>query len=358
MKILFLTRQNSVAGSSYSIYYLAKGLAARGHKVWIGARESAFALKLADQDQSIRTTTFAFRGYSDWRTAKAISAFVKENQINIVNAQSGQDRVMVILAKVLFGLSCTVVFTRRQRPRDEPWLKRALHTWTATRIVVISEGLRKLFLKKGYQEKHLKVIHNGLPGELETRIVPEVVEKLRQEYQLDSDHQVVGCVSRLKEQHQIIAAAAHLPENLTFLFVGIKQAELQEHIDLHQPKQRLLFTSSTDHDLVLHHYKLMDINILSSKMDGFGLTLVEAMALGVPVIGSDFGGIRDVIGDNENGLLFQNGDIGELTHKIKLLLTDQNLRTRLIEKGRKAYQEKFHIDHTVENYEQFFLACI
>lgn len=357
MKILFITKQKSVAGSAYSVSYLAKGLAEKGHDVWVGARKEAFLLKLLASEKHVKTAHFAFKGYIDWKTAQNLAAFVRKQQIDLVNAQSGQDRFMMILARLVFGLKAKVVFTRRQRPRDEPWIKRYLHT-KAARIVVISEGLKTLFVNKGYRKDQLKVICNGLPAALEKNIDPEYVIELRKRYQIPEGNKVVGCVSRLKEQHQIIRSCPYLPSHTTLLFVGIEQHQLQGVIDEVAPKQQLVFTSVLDHQKVLAHYKLMDVNILASKMDGFGLTLVEAMALHVPVIGSDFGGIRSVIGDNEYGLLFRNGDIDGLARHITSLLYDQSLREKLIQKGREAYLTRFNIRQTVNAYDAFFQELV
>lgn len=353
MKILFITKQKSVAGSAYSVSYLAKGLAAKGHEVWIGARKQAFLLKLVEGEKQLKKVHFSFEGYTDWKTARDIARFVKAKGIDIVNAQSGQDRFLMVLAKLLFGLKAQVVFTRRQRPRDEPWFKRFLHTKSAS-IVVISDGVKELFLKKGYRNEQLHVIYNGLPPDLEKQVKPEEVARLRLQYQIPQENKVVGCVSRLKEQAQIIRACPFLEENLTLLFIGIEQAQVQEVIDEVAPKQQLLFTAVLDHPQVLAHYPLMDVNILASKMDGFGLTLVEAMALRVPVIGSNFGGIRSVIGNNENGLLFENGDIEGLANNITSVLENEELRKKLIIKGREAYLTRFNLERTINEYEIYF----
>lgn len=357
VNVLFITKQKSVAGSAYSVSYLARGLAEKGHGVWVGARKQAFLLKLVAEEKQVKTVHFAFEGYIDWKTARAIAKFVKANDIHVVNAQSGQDRFLMVLARFFFGLKAKVVFTRRQRPRDEPWIKRLLHTKTA-KIVVISDGLKELFLKKGYLPQQLKVIYNGLPPELEKQVKSEEVEKIRKKYQIPGENKVIGCVSRLKEQKQIIKACEHLDRNTTLLFIGIKQSQVQDVIDDVSPDQQLVFTSVLDHEQVLAHYKLMDVNILASKMDGFGLTLVEAMALSIPVIGSDFGGIRSVIGDNENGLLFENGDIEGLANKIKTVLHDPVLRERLIKNGRDAYLTRFNLAQTLASYESYFLSLL
>lgn len=81
-----------------------------------------------------------------------------------------------------------------------------------------------------------------------------------------------------------------------------------------------------------------DIDLLvlpSTELEGFGLVVIEAMAMGIPVIASDVGGIRTILRDNYNGMLFRPNDAKQLTDKIREITDDVNLRNRLIS---NAYQ--------------------
>ena len=73
------------------------------------------------------------------------------------------------------------------------------------------------------------------------------------------------------------------------------------------------------------------------------------------MIGTNFGGIPDVIQHNENGFLFENGDIEYLAKCINQLLQDEALRTRLIACGLKTAFDKFEIETTIDHYEKYFL---
>ncbi len=84
-------------------------------------------------------------------------------------------------------------------------------------------------------------------------------------------------------------------------------------------------------------YRQIDAFVLPSLTrpnwkEQFGRVLVEAMACGVPVIGSDSGAIPDVIGDA--GLIFPEGDAGALAAHLRTVQTDPTLRAHLREKGR------------------------
>jgi glycosyltransferase involved in cell wall biosynthesis len=67
----------------------------------------------------------------------------------------------------------------------------------------------------------------------------------------------------------------------------------------------------------------------TSSKEGWGLTVIESNACGTAVIASDVPGLRDAVRDNETGILYTYGDVGELTEKIDLLLRDSALRDRL-----------------------------
>jgi glycosyltransferase involved in cell wall biosynthesis len=73
----------------------------------------------------------------------------------------------------------------------------------------------------------------------------------------------------------------------------------------------------------------MQIVVNTSAKEGWGLTVTEANACGVPAVASDVPGLRDAVIDGETGLLYEYGNIEQLAEKILLLLRDEHLRTRL-----------------------------
>jgi glycosyltransferase involved in cell wall biosynthesis len=90
--------------------------------------------------------------------------------------------------------------------------------------------------------------------------------------------------------------------------------------------------------------------VLPSEAEGFGLVLIEAMAAGVPVIGTDVPGIRDVIQHEINGLLVPLGSPPALTKAIERVIDDPALRSRLIEGGLRTVREKYTWDMVLPQY--------
>lgn len=356
MNILFTTHQGELAGSTLSIYYLAKGLADRGHHIHVGVRKESLLWNQLMDVRNVTLHNLPINSYLDLKVCFSLRQIITANNIEIFNPQGGKDRNLAILTKWLFRLHVQVVFTRRQRPRNEPWIKRWFHTTGTSKIITISEGLKKIFVARGYPSNHLQVIHNSVPSDLEKSINKQQVEGLRASLDLNGKT-VIGCLSRKKSQEQLLQALKFLPEDYIGLFVGIGEHEVDEML-ISAIKQRLIFTGMKSHEEALHYLKLMDVNVLPSYLDGFGLVLVESMLLWVPVIGSNFGGIPDVIDHGHTGLLFENGDPKQLADQIKRVLKNQEFKNGMIEKAREVAQTKFSVTTMLDRYENFFQSLL
>ncbi len=91
-----------------------------------------------------------------------------------------------------------------------------------------------------------------------------------------------------------------------------------------------------------------------SRFEGMGISFVEALAAGVPVIATSVGGIPDIIRDGETGLFSNVDDPHDLAKKIKMLFTETALRDQLISNGKKLVEEKFTWDRISDSYRTLF----
>jgi glycosyltransferase involved in cell wall biosynthesis len=98
--------------------------------------------------------------------------------------------------------------------------------------------------------------------------------------------------------------------------------------------------------------KAGDLFVFPSRSDGQGLALVEAMAAGLPCLGSAAGGIPDVITDGVNGLLFERENVDDLADKLVHLLRDDRLRSRLAAGALEAAKQ-----YTMDAYVEKVFQC-
>lgn len=102
-----------------------------------------------------------------------------------------------------------------------------------------------------------------------------------------------------------------------------------------------------------HYYEKSAIFVMPSLMEGFGLVFLEAMSNGLPVIGSNVGGIPELIQDKKNGLMVESKDPDMLKSKILLFLKDGTLRKSIIDKGYNTVKE-FSIEKMVHQTIQYY----
>jgi glycosyltransferase involved in cell wall biosynthesis len=110
-------------------------------------------------------------------------------------------------------------------------------------------------------------------------------------------------------------------------------------------------------DDVWRYMTAADVYIQASRSEALGLAILEAMARGVPVVGTSVGGIPEVILDGENGLLVPPASPAELAHAVTRLLNDEALRARFARAGRETCEHRFDIVQSaqalVEDHYQF-----
>ena len=101
--------------------------------------------------------------------------------------------------------------------------------------------------------------------------------------------------------------------------------------------------------------QIMDVFCLSSLKEGLPISIIEAMAAGVPVIGSDVEGINDVIEHGKTGILVPLNDIQKLKTGLLTLLNDERLRQNLISEAKIKVVEKYSMEGCIKNYHDLFL---
>ena len=101
-----------------------------------------------------------------------------------------------------------------------------------------------------------------------------------------------------------------------------------------------------------------DIFVLTSKWEGFPITILEAMRAGLPVICSDVGGCSEAIKDGENGFLVPRGDGVVLANRLKQLIKDKDLRYKMGQKGRMSFEKCFTVEKMAEKTERIYREII
>lgn len=355
MKILFLTHQGDLAGSTNSISYLSSGLAERGHEVYVGCRRESLLFEIL-KDSKATTIPMTFKGRFDLSNMRQIKQVVQDHGIQIINAQSSLDRYTSGFAKWLFRLPVILIHTRRQMPKSTGlFVQNWFYAASTELIVAVSQGVKEALIELGLPEDHISVIKNGTPREKYQLKTPELTNELRKKHNLPSDAKVIGCVSRRKNQEQLLKAYSELSIEAWLVFVGIEEDDVLREVELtKEQKSRVVYTGMVPREEVLYYHGLFTLEVLPSIMEGLSQSLLEAMALGIPVIATNAAGNPDLIMHQKNGLLFEDGNITMLAAYIEKIISDDTLYELFKTNGQKTALEDFEIGHVLDNYEQLF----
>jgi N-acetyl-alpha-D-glucosaminyl L-malate synthase BshA len=99
---------------------------------------------------------------------------------------------------------------------------------------------------------------------------------------------------------------------------------------------------------------LADVFLLPSELESFGLSALEAMACGVPVVGSDAGGLPEVVKHTESGFLLPVGDVEGMAARTLEILKDDERRREMGQAGRRRVEFLFNADRVVSQYERYY----
>jgi glycosyltransferase involved in cell wall biosynthesis len=166
---------------------------------------------------------------------------------------------------------------------------------------------------------------------------------------IDVKQPIIGAVARFSHEKgidiliQAFSSVQKTHPNTQLLLVGDgpKRQECQTLVKQLKLEQCVFFYGAADWKTAMHLMSLMNIVVVPSRFEGFGLTAAEAMAMGKPVIASDTFGLKELITHGESGLLFENENQTDLANKLLQLLSDINLSEKLSKVGYEKALKNF-----------------
>jgi glycosyltransferase involved in cell wall biosynthesis len=259
-------------------------------------------------------------------------------------------------AAAIAGMSRRVVWWQHGIPSGH-WLDRAA---TALPAVAVGCSSRASAAAQARLRPHRRtfVVHPGIEPPL--AIAPEETARLRSKLGIADGTPVVGIVGRLqpwKGQHRVLAAIADLRRrghDVHCLIIGGDAYGLSPEYArslrtlADEPALRKAVTLTGQVESPAPYMSLIDVLVSASDEEPFGIVLVEAMALGVPVIAVALGGPVEIIESEESGLLVPTGAPAEIAQALERLLVDEVFRRNLGEGGRRRYRKQFTATHMAE----------
>lgn len=297
------------------------------------------------------------RRHIDERLIGNLCAYIKRKQIQIVHTHLIHADVYGTIAAKLAGVP---VIISSQHNDDQfrhslpmIWLNRLLARWQ-TKIIVISDWVGKFLQEvEGIPAEKITRIHYGLdPKPIEALADPAYI---RQQFQIPDGAPVIGTIGRLtaqKGQTYLLDAVRLLKNDFPNLrVVVIGDGELRHDLEAQAKTlditDNVIFTGLRSYHEAMRLLSGMDVFVFPSLWEGFGLVLLEAMALKKPIVASNVSAIPESVLDGKTGLIVPPRQAEAIAEALRALLRDFEKAEKMGVAGFQRLQAAFAVENMV-----------
>lgn len=209
----------------------------------------------------------------------------------------------------------------------------------------------------------------------EEAVIPSAVNPQRFSKDLDfskiekrhalSGKKVILFVGRLvghKGIDYLIDSATLTPKDVRYVIVGSGPYldKLKKRVRLKKVEKKVIFTGRVPFDDIPRYFSACDVFVLPSisRLEAFGLVILEAMASSKPVIVSNIPGVTEVVTEDVQGLHVEPMNAEDLAEKINILLSDEQMQRRMGDAGRKKVEEEYTWDKVVGQIEEVYKGVV
>lgn len=282
-------------------------------------------------------------------SAIKLARYIDSNCIDIMHIHWGKDLSLAALAKVFSRRKPKLLYTRHMGiTRSKKDLYHAFLYGQVDRVLTVSKQVHKEAAKfLPLEPDQIKLFYLGVPpakAKRETKIQVQLPGNVKRR---SFNVGMFGRIEHGKGQHLLVDAIELLVNHkvdVSATFIGHIMDEcyfktIKQTIEKKGLTDRIDFVDFIDTPMEV--MPCFDVITLLTYCETFGLVLVEAMRAGVAVIGTDAGGVPEIIQNNNTGLLIPPGDSVALAEKLSCLYEDKEKRERLAQNGKKRADSIF-----------------
>ena len=364
MKILQICSARTIGGGEKHLVDLVNGLHGRGHEVYVAIRPGS---GLRDELQELperNILTLRTRGPLNILNAAILARFIRERKIDIIHGHIAPDYLLAAFATKRAGRGKLVI------TRHVLFQLNKLHSRMLKRVdgvIAVSQAVADSL--HVFDPARITVIHNGIDLSRFTRD-REASDWLQSLIKSDIRNSfivgMVGHLAPIKGQEEFVKAAAIVSTrrtNVAFVIAGEDKSRTGEN---RRQLERLINNLGLDErvhllgwvDNVPRLLSALDLLISPSRSEPFGLSIVEAMACGVPIIATRSEGAREILEDGVTGKLLRSGSPEELADAIVSLLDDEENRRRLAIQALEVVRDRFALESMVSATEQVYESLL
>lgn len=361
IRLCHLITELAPAGAERCVYELARRLDRRRFHVEVAAlRGGSVARWLAEADVPVHV--LGLRGRWDMPKLFRLAGVFGRGRFDILHTHLFHADLAGRAARLLSPTPRLVhtvhVAEGRFRPWQFAWAR--LLSNTTDRIICVSRAVRDFHQRRsGVASGKYVVIPNGVDCHAYRRDV-EARQDLRRRWGVGDDEVLLAYVGRLDQQKGIdtlLEALGHLagcgrPARIVIAGDGPLRPMIEEHLTGGKGGQACIYLGFTED--VRGVFSAADVAVMPSRYEGFPLTALEAMSVGLPVAGTAAPGLSEAVADGLTGLLGPVGDAEALAGAIEHLTGDARLRALMGQAARSRARTMFGIQTNVRRHERLY----
>lgn len=356
MNLLQLDTEVRWGGGQQQVVHLCEGLADRGHRITLVCHRDGI-LRQRVENPAVRIRPLPSFGEIDPRGVFGLARIIRGGPFDLMHMHSSRAHTMGMAAGALTRFRPRVVSRRSHHTQRRDPFNRWKYGWGIDRMVAISAAVQQSLIESGFSPEDVDLVPSGI-------VPPERVAGARtsvfREFDLPAEARLMVCVANLvkiKGHRTLIEATRQLSgrwPGLRILLVGDGplRRELEALSSAAGIQGQILFAGfRTDVPRLL---SAADLAVCPSLNEGLGLSILDALAMELPVAASCAGGIPEIIRHGESGLLVPPGEPGPLADALDSILAEPVEAARLGRNGRQEVLERFSVQAMVDGTEAVY----
>jgi glycosyltransferase involved in cell wall biosynthesis len=362
MKILGICLSPGKGGLELYAHKAITALHAAGHECYFVLSPASY-LKQRDWAMAVLELQPTFR-HLPVLAARKLAHYIDVHQIDIVHMHWNKDLNLVALAKLFSRRKPKLVYSRHMEitRSKKDFYHRLLYGQVDQMLVISKFVLEQAIRYLPLSRERISLLYLGVKEA--TKVEPQQCAELMPGLFGKENDFVIGMIGRIepyKGQHVLLEALTILKRQNLQPKVAIAGPIMDKvYFDklLQQIQEEELESDAKYLGVTDEPEKLMsccDVVVLTTYCETFGLVLVEAMRAGTAVIGTNAGGVPEIIKHDETGLLYEPGNAGQLAGLIEELYQDKSKRMRLAATGKEFADKMFAEGQHYDNLEKIIL---
>ena len=359
--IAHLVQNLSIGGLERVVINLMTGVKNLGYETVLYTLGEGGELVAELAGQGYEVVALNKRPGMDYFLPVRLSRLFKRRGIDIVHAHNFSPLVYGSIGGRLAGVSGVVYTAHGAKTSSRRKQVLFQRLGLVDRMVFVSDDARRAALTNGgLSDRGVETIVNGIDLERYAAGTAAARAQKKDELGIPPGAAVLGIVARLtpaKDHANLLRAFKIIVEDgLDARLLVVGDGELREQLEaetdeLGQKKEVLYVGARSDVPELLG---VMDVFVLSSYTEGLAMTLLEAMAAGLPIVATSVGGNSEVVVDGETGIIVPPRDSRALAEAVRELLLKPEMAAGMGQKGRGRACAEFGIDAMVRQYEKLY----